>query len=160
MTENTKPIKRPLSPHLQTYRLPITALMSISHRITGAALIFGAIFISAWFIAAVMGEEYYNQLMAFSKSKLGIFVLAGWSLALFYHLFNGIRHLLWDVGVGLNKCGACKGNFLIILLTILSTVGVWAYSYDVKLDSLKDIKAKVFYGGEETEVENSEEGAE
>ena len=127
MTEKTHKIERPLSPHLQVYRLPMTALMSISHRITGAALIVGAIFISMWFIAAVAGEQYYNQLMDFSQGWIGTLMIFGWSVALFYHLCNGIRHLLWDVGVGLNKCGAKKGNFTVLLLTAFLAIGVWFY---------------------------------
>jgi succinate dehydrogenase / fumarate reductase cytochrome b subunit len=125
MTEKIKLTERPLSPHLQVYRLPITALMSISHRITGVALVFGAIFISTWFIAAVMGEQYYNQLMSFSQGWLGTLMIFGWSLALFYHLCNGLRHLLWDVGIGLDKCGAKKGHFFVLLFTALLTVCVW-----------------------------------
>ncbi len=140
MTEKTNKIERPLSPHLQVYRLPLTALLSISHRISGIALILGAIFISIWFIAAVAGEEYYTLLMDFSQGWIGTLMIFGWSVALFYHLCNGIRHLLWDVGVGLNKCGACKGNTIVILATIILTAGIWFYTSENAPD-LVDVNA-------------------
>src|SRR5690348_15437891 len=86
---------RPLSPHLQVYRLPLTAVMSITHRITGVGLSLGLIVVTVWLVAAAYGPEAYDAFAGFMVSWLGLLILLGFSLALFFHLCNGIRHLLW-----------------------------------------------------------------
>lgn len=116
---------RPLSPHLQVYRLPVTALMSISHRLSGAVLVLGTLLFAAWLIAAATGPEYYYMVMGWAQTGLGTLILFGWSVALFYHMCNGIRHLLWDAGWFLSKRGAATGNLLVLLATALLTAAVW-----------------------------------
>jgi succinate dehydrogenase / fumarate reductase cytochrome b subunit len=93
---------RPLSPHLQIYKPQITSVLSISHRITGLALVVGMLLLVWWLLAAAAGPAAYPHAQAFIGSWLGILLLVGWTFALFFHLCNGIRHLVWDTGHGLD----------------------------------------------------------
>jgi succinate dehydrogenase / fumarate reductase cytochrome b subunit len=121
---------RPLSPHLQVYRLPLLANLSILHRITGAALSVGALMVAWWLVAAAMGEGPYNTAMNFARSPLGIFMMFGWSVALYYHLFNGIRHLIWDTGRGFKLKNAYMSGYIVLLLTALATAATWYEVYN------------------------------
>jgi succinate dehydrogenase / fumarate reductase, cytochrome b subunit len=91
---------RPLSPHLQIYKPQITSVLSISHRITGVALTVGTLLLVGWLLVAAPCPAAYAQAQAFIGSWLGILLLVGWAYALFFHLCNGIRHLVWDAGYG------------------------------------------------------------
>jgi succinate dehydrogenase / fumarate reductase cytochrome b subunit len=92
--------RRPLSPHLQVYRLQLTSGLSILHRATGIFLASGAAMLCCWLLTAAAGPDHYAWSMWFLTSWLGYALLAIWSFCLFYHLCNGIRHLVWDVGLG------------------------------------------------------------
>lgn len=94
---------RPLSPHLQVYRLPLTAVLSISHRATGVMLSLGLILWVAFLMAAAGGESSYATARAILDSFLGRLLLWGWIYALFFHLCHGVRHLIWDAGFGLER---------------------------------------------------------
>ena len=91
---------RPLSPHLQVYRPQITSVLSILHRITGVALTFGTLLLTWWLVAAAYGPEEFMDAQAFLGSWFGHLILWGFLFAVFYHLGNGVRHLLWDFGWG------------------------------------------------------------
>lgn len=91
---------RPLSPHLQVYRLPFTALTSISHRISGVLLSAGALVLVYWVVAAAAGPQSYATASAILGSLPVQVLLFAWTFVLFYHLCNGIRHLVWDAGYG------------------------------------------------------------
>jgi len=123
--------KRPLSPHLQVYKPQLTSSMSIFHRITGAALAVGTIMVVWWLVAAATGEEAYNVAMDFAKSPLGLFMIFGWSVSLFYHTCNGIRHLFWDMGYLFKLENAYKAGYLVWFGTILLTASAWycAFNY-------------------------------
>ena len=99
-TSDGKPVARPLSPHLQVYRLPMTAMMSICHRITGVALGFGTVLMVWWLMAAAGSASGFARVQWFLGSWLGVLMLLGWAAALFFHFCNGIRHLMWDAGYG------------------------------------------------------------
>lgn len=126
MSETTPKAKRPLSPHLQVYKLPLTALMSISHRVTGAALAMGTLLVTAFFIAAASGEDHYNFVMGLAAHPLGKLVLFLWSFALFFHMCNGIRHMFWDIGKNFDKASANRSNYYVIAGAIAVTIFVWA----------------------------------
>ena len=96
------PNPRPLSPHLQVYRWQWTFVLSILHRITGVALGVGTVLLAWWLLAAATGPEAFAAARAFIGSIAGRFILLGFTFALFYHLANGIRHLFWDFGLGLD----------------------------------------------------------
>lgn len=91
---------RPLSPHLSIYRMSGTMLMSILHRLTGAALFFGTLLLVWWLVAAASGPDYFDYVGAIFGSIPGRIVLAGYSWALFHHMLGGVRHLIWDLGYG------------------------------------------------------------
>ncbi len=121
-----KPSDRPLSPHLQVYRLPMLALLSISHRITGAALAVGTLLVVWWLLAAATGPEAFAVVNGFLGSWFGQILLFGWTLALFYHLCNGVRHLLWDMGHGFELKAADTSGRIVIGAALVLTLGTWA----------------------------------
>ena len=94
------PVERPLSPHLQIYRPQITSVLSILHRGCGLALALGSLFLVWWLVAAASGGGAFAAAQSFWGSWLGLLMLFGWTYALFFHLCNGIRHLVWDAGWG------------------------------------------------------------
>lgn len=138
-TQEQKTYPRPLSPHLQVYRLPIMALLSISHRASGMVLTLGAILVTAILVSAAMGEEYFNIFMDFAKTPLGTVILFGWSLALFYHLCSGTRHLMMDIGFWIKERSIGEGVAFVILGTILLTASVWYYAYEYKMDKAQPV---------------------
>lgn len=93
---------RPLSPHLQIYRPALTMMMSIAHRITGAALYLGTLLLAWFLISAASGQSAYQPAAQFAHSMVGKAVLFGYTWALFHHLLGGIRHIIWDTGHGLD----------------------------------------------------------
>jgi len=88
--------ERPLSPHLQVYRLPLTAIVSITHRATGVFLSFGLILMVWYLMAVAQGPESFETVHSLLRSVLGWLFLWGWIFALLFHLIHGIRHLVWD----------------------------------------------------------------
>lgn len=117
---------RPRSPHLQVYRWEITMFTSIAHRATGVALYGGTIVLTWWLIAAASGPEAYALFQDLAGGILGRLVLFGFTLALIYHLLNGIRHLTWDVGNGLAPATASMTGWLVVLGAVLFTLLIWA----------------------------------
>jgi len=91
---------RPLSPHLQIYQPMLTMMLSIVHRLTGAALYFGSLLLAWWLIAAASGPEYFALVNGFAGTLTGKLVLFGYTWALIHHMFGGIRHFIWDTGRG------------------------------------------------------------
>jgi succinate dehydrogenase / fumarate reductase cytochrome b subunit len=120
----TKPI-RPLSPHLQIYKPQLTALMSISHRLSGVFLSLSSLILVYWLMAVAAGESAYQQAQNLFNSWLGLVLLFGWSLALFYHLCNGIRHLSWDIGLGMDIKTVYVTGGLVWTATFLLTGLTW-----------------------------------
>ena len=119
------PSKRPLSPHLQVYRLTLSMLMSILHRITGLALCAGMIMLTWWLLAAAAGQNAYGTFEAFSTSWFGRLVMFGFSWAALHHLLGGVRYLLWDLGIWIDNE---EREWLIaanIVGSILCTVLLW-----------------------------------
>ncbi|MGB0697475.1 MAG: succinate dehydrogenase, cytochrome b556 subunit [Rhodospirillaceae bacterium] len=102
-TQTKAAVSRPISPHLQVYALhtKITSLLSILHRIAGAGLMtVGTLFFLLWIVSAAGGEASFTLVQEFYGSFFGFLVLFAWTVLLFYHFANGIRHLLWDTGYG------------------------------------------------------------
>tara|TARA_B100000073_G_C23700851_1_gene560274 strand:+ start:1178 stop:1567 length:390 start_codon:yes stop_codon:yes gene_type:complete len=119
---------RPLSPHLQVYNLPLTALLSISHRITGVSLTLGVVLLSLWVLSAALGEEEYNLFSLFLNFWLGKLILFGFSVALFYHLCNGIRHLFWDIGMNFDLKKTMLADYTVLFSSIILTILVWFFA--------------------------------
>jgi len=116
---------RPLSPHLQVYRLPLTALMSITHRITGIGLTLGALLLTLWVTAAAYGETQYAQVQDLLGTWLGQLILLGFSFALFYHLCNGLRHLFWDFGRYFELGHVRRTDVAVLVGSVALTVATW-----------------------------------
>ena len=116
---------RPLSPHLSVYRWPITMTLSILHRGTGVALSVGLVVLAAWLLAAASGTDDYSRIAALMSTLIGRLFLIGWSFAFFYHLANGVRHLVWDTGRGLEKQQANASAWFVLILSIVLTAGFW-----------------------------------
>lgn len=112
---------RPLSPHLSVYRTQITMITSITHRITGVGLTLGAVLVVWWFLAASTGPEYFAYADAVLTSWFGSLVLIGSLWALCYHFLNGIRHLLWDAGYGLELEVAQKTGVAVLVGSVALT---------------------------------------
>ena len=120
---------RPLSPHLQIYRWQWTMALSILHRATGIALIAGSVLLVAWLVALAGGPDSYLMLRNFLTSLPGYVMLIGWTWSLFYHLANGIRHLVWDAGLGYDLPVARASGYAVFALSVISTVGFWGGLY-------------------------------
>lgn len=121
--------ERPLSPHLQIYRWSVTMFSSIFHRITGIALGAGTLIVAWWLIATAMGPDAYADFAAVSGHWFGRLVLLGFTVAFTYHLLNGIRHLVWDSGLGFQPPTARFTGWLVVILTGILTVVVWVAAY-------------------------------
>lgn len=110
---------RPLSPHLQIYRLPLTAMLSITHRITGVGLALGLLLVIWWLFAASTGPLAFAVADGVLTSLLGRLVLIGSLWALCYHFCNGIRHLFWDAGMGFDLAVAQRANLLVLVGSVV-----------------------------------------
>jgi succinate dehydrogenase / fumarate reductase cytochrome b subunit len=116
---------RPLSPHLTIYRWPITMILSIMHRVTGAALSFGMMVFILWLVTIAFSQSGYDFFLLIMKSWLGQLALFLWSFAFFLHFCNGIRHLYWDTGRGFNKDKVELSARLVILGSVVLTAFFW-----------------------------------
>ncbi len=116
---------RPLSPHLQVYRPQLTSVLSITHRATGVVLSLGTIGLVCWLMALAGGAAEFEQVQTFYGSILGKLMLFGWSYALFYHLCNGVRHLLWDAGKNLEIEAVNRGGLIMLGCSVALTVITW-----------------------------------
>lgn len=117
--------ERPLSPHLQVYRWQITMTMSILHRVSGMILTVGAFALAWWLLAVAAGGDHYARAAACLASPLGKLVLFGFSLALVFHLLNGVRHLAWDAGQGFEIPEFYRSGWAVAILTVVFTAAIW-----------------------------------
>lgn len=116
---------RPLSPHLQVYRPQLTSIMSIMHRASGAVLATGSLLVALWLVALAAGPAVFNPIANAMQHPLGQLVVFGYSLALVYHGLNGIRHLMWDLRIGLEIKQVYQSGYLVLGLTFLVTAALW-----------------------------------
>jgi succinate dehydrogenase / fumarate reductase cytochrome b subunit len=107
------------------YRFQITSVLSILHRFTGIALAVGSILLAWWLIAVAAGGGLFTATHAFIVSWIGILLLFLWSVAFFYHLCNGIRHLAWDAGYGFEIRAAYLSGYAVLAATVVLTVVAW-----------------------------------
>ena len=123
---------RPLSPHLQVYRLPLGALISISHRATGVLLAAGSLVLVYWLSAVASGPDAFANAQALLGSIVGRVLLLALTFSLFYHLANGIRHLFWDAGFGFELRTAHASGVLVIVASAVLTLVAWALGYTMR----------------------------
>lgn len=120
-----EPISRPLSPHLQIYRLPLTAIISITHRATGVAITLGMIYLVAWLMGVAEGAAAFPMTQALLNSGFGALILFLWTFALFFHFVHGIRHLIWDIGLTFERTEMDRIAVIELGSAIGLTVFVW-----------------------------------
>jgi succinate dehydrogenase / fumarate reductase cytochrome b subunit len=129
MADTRVPVERPLSPHIQIYRPMLSMVMSIVHRITGAALYFGMMLLAWWLYAAASGPNAFARIQSFMASYVGRILLLGFTWSLMHHMLGGIRHLIWDLGYGF---GPSEREWLVratLAGSIASTILIWAIGY-------------------------------
>lgn len=126
--------ERPLSPHLQIYKWPVTMGTSILHRVTGVGLGLGTMLLAWWLIAAALGPEAYDQFQTLAGHWFGRFILFGFTVSLVYHALNGVRHLFWDFGFGFRVPTANATGLLTYGATVLVTLAIWTAAYVAKGD--------------------------
>jgi succinate dehydrogenase / fumarate reductase cytochrome b subunit len=124
-------MERPLSPFMFPiwYRFQITSALSILHRLTGIALAVGSILLVWWLITVAAGGELFATTHTFLVSPIGLVLLFGWSIAFFYHLCNGVRHLAWDAGYGFEIRRAARSGYVVLAATVLLTAVTWLYVF-------------------------------
>lgn len=122
--------QRPLSPFMlgQAYRFQLTSVMSLLHRVSGIILSFGALGLAWWLLAVAQGGDAYARVADCLASPLGMLALAGLSLSLVYHLLNGIRHLLWDAGHGMEIPEVYRSGYVVAVLTVVLTAVIWFFA--------------------------------
>ena len=116
---------RPLSPHLMHYKLPLTAWLSISHRATGVVNSLAIVLLVIVLASAAGSPEGYGFAAALVDSWFGKIVLFGFTLTLYYHLCNGIRHLFWDVGRGFEVATAMRSAYVCLGAAAALSVITW-----------------------------------
>jgi succinate dehydrogenase / fumarate reductase cytochrome b subunit len=117
---------RPLSPHLEIYRWQISNTLSILHRITGIGLSIGFLALVYWLMAVAGDGESYASATRLLSNPLGIIGLVILTFAFFYHLLNGVRHLVWDVGIGFERSERRASGWIAVIGSVLLTLGMWA----------------------------------
>ena len=125
------PQSRPLSPDLQIYRPQLTSVLSFSHRVTGIALSVGTLLLISWLMAAAAGPKAYSAIQRFLSSWLGLVLMFGWTFSLFFHLCNGIRHLVWDAGYGFELRTIYASGWTVVAASTALTVAAWFSSFVV-----------------------------
>jgi succinate dehydrogenase / fumarate reductase cytochrome b subunit len=123
--QEARPIARPLSPHLQVYRWQISNTLSILHRLTGLGLALGALALVSWLLALASGQAAYGPVSSAFASFPGRLMLLVWTFCFFYHLCNGLRHLVWDAGYGFDKAVARKSGVAVVTAAGALTVIFW-----------------------------------
>jgi succinate dehydrogenase / fumarate reductase cytochrome b subunit len=124
-----KLVRRPLSPHLQVYKPQLSSATSIFHRGTGVALGAGTLLLTAWLVSAAAGDKAFSVVQALLASWIGLLVLMGFTLALFYHFCNGIRHLAWDTGRGFELEAMHRNGRMVIAGAVVLTVAFWVIGF-------------------------------
>jgi succinate dehydrogenase / fumarate reductase cytochrome b subunit len=120
-------MERPISPFMfpKWYRFQITSCLSILHRLTGIALTVGSILLTWWLVAVAAGGQLFAVTHEFIASPIGLLLLFLWSVAFFYHLCSGIRHLAWDVGYGFEIRDANRNGYAVLVATAGLTIVTW-----------------------------------
>jgi len=118
-----------LSPHLQVYRLPLTALLSVTHRLTGLVLTLGTVLLIGLLLAAAAGPETYAPAQRLAGSWPGQCLLIACTFALYFHLANGVRHLFWDAGYGFDLDTVQRSALGVLGVSAALTVLTWLVAW-------------------------------
>ena len=117
--------ERPLSPHLQIYKVELPMMLSGLHRITGIALSVGSLLLIAWIESAVYSAQAFATMNRFLGSFIGQLILFGWTFSLIYHSVSGVRHLIWDTGRLLEVAQINSSSKIVVAVAIVLTVLAW-----------------------------------
>ena len=120
--------KNPLSPHLQIYRWHISSLLSIIHRISGVINLLALILIFFWLVILSLGESNYELFLLTINSFFGKFILIGFTWSMSFHIFSGIRHLVWDLGYGFEIKTANISGIIVIICSLVLTIIFWLFA--------------------------------
>jgi succinate dehydrogenase / fumarate reductase cytochrome b subunit len=115
-------VKRPLSPHLQVYKPQLTSLLSIIHRGTGVFLSLGALLLTCWLAGLATSEQAFSNLQQHGSAWYGKLLLIAFVFSFYFHLANGVRHLFWDAGLGLEISTTYKSGYAVVAFSIILTV--------------------------------------
>lgn len=118
-------VERPLSPHLQVYKPQLTSGMSIGHRVTGVINAIAAFALAWWLVAIAAGPDSHATFTAVAGSLVGRLALFAITATLMYHLCNGIRHLFWDAGKGLDLDTTYKSGYAVLAVALLLSIAIW-----------------------------------
>jgi succinate dehydrogenase / fumarate reductase, cytochrome b subunit len=129
---DSRPVSRPLSPHLQIYKPMLTMMMSIMHRITGVVLYFGSILVVWWFASAAHSDSYFNLVQSFFSHWFGRLLMFGFTWALLHHAIGGIRHFIWDLGRGFDLPKVENMARINLIGGFALTILLWVVAYGVK----------------------------
>ena len=121
-----KLVQRPLSPHLQVYKWPVSMALSIGHRISGVGLAIGTLLMTWWLVAAALSDGAFAAVQGVLSSVIGVLALMAWTAALIFHLFSGIRHLMWDIGFGFDDRSYRTSGWTVVVAVVAATLIVWA----------------------------------
>ena len=121
--------QRPLSPHLGIYRWQLTMALSILHRVSGVFLSLGAVLLVAVLVSITSGPDHFEFVQHWLSHPIGLALLLAWTLSLYLHLANGVRHLIWDAGMGLEKNTANQSGLWVLLFAIVATAATWAVAW-------------------------------
>ena len=116
--------ERPLSPHLSAWKFTTSMAMSISTRITGVILTVGLLLFAWWLMSAATGPAAYERATRLLSSGFAQLLLAGWLLSFVYHLCNGIRHLTWDLGLGMERHETQRSGVVTLFATVVIAVAL------------------------------------
>lgn len=116
---------QPRSPDIQIYRPQLTSVLSISHRLTGIILSFGSSLLVVALVAVSTGPHAFATVHQLATSPLGLILLFIWTFALFFHLCNGIRHLLWDAGYGFDLWMIYASGWAVVATSTVLTLATW-----------------------------------
>ncbi len=122
-----KKTNRPLSPHLTIYKPQITSILSISHRIAGVFQSIGLVIMSFFIFILYIGENLYDIADIIINSIIGKAFFIIYTFSLLYHLFNGVRHLLWDIGFGYSIKSVTYSGYFTIFAAFFSNLIIWVY---------------------------------
>ena len=117
--------KQPLSPHLSIYRWQVTNTLSTLHRLSGLLLFLAALDFAVWLGSIALGSDSYNYVKGIYSSNLLMLIWLLVSLSFFYHLFNGLRHLFWDIGKGFEESQVKWTGAFVFLFSIMITGLFW-----------------------------------
>lgn len=126
-------MERPIAPFMfpSWYHFQTTSALSILHRLTGIALAAGSILLTWWLVSVAAGGQLFAATHALMVSPIGMILLVGWSIAFFFHLSNGVRHLIWDAGYGFELSHARRSGYVVLAMTAVLTVLTWSFVFFV-----------------------------